>query len=169
MAVLKTKYDAEQTLTCTLASLASSTTKVAGRSSAAFDNTTTRALDCLLSGKITTGTSPTVNRTIQIWIYPEVDNGGSPAYPDVFDGTDANDTVTSENVRNSALRLAATINVDSNSNRTYGFGPVSIASLFGGVMPEKWGVWVVHDTGVALNSTGSNHALWVRPVWVETV
>ena len=169
MAVLKTKRDSEQTLTCTLASLGSSSTRVAGRSSAAIDDSTTRALDYLISGKITTGTSPVAGRLIQVWVYAEVDNGASPPYPDVFDGTDAADTVTSENMRNACLALGATIVVDSQSNRTYWFKPFSIAALFGGVVPERFGLWVVHDTNVALNSTGSDHALWARPIWVETV
>lgn len=167
MADIKIKYGTEVTLTCTLASLATSSTKVAGQESSVVDNTSTLALDYHLSGKITTGTSPTASRTIQVWVYAAVED--TPTYPDVFDGTDSAETVTSENVRNSALKLAATIVTDNTSNRTYWFGPVSVAALFGGACPYKWGVWVVHDTAVNLNSTGSNHALWAMPILAQTV
>lgn len=167
MADIKIKYGTEAALTCSVASLGSSSTKVDGRESTAVDNTSTLALDYLLAGKVTTGTSPTANRVIQIWVYAQVED--TPTYPDVMDGTDSAESVTSENVRNSAMRLAATIVVDSQSNRTYWFGPVSVASLFGGVCPPRWGIWVVHDTGVALNSTGNNHAFWHQPVLAQAV
>lgn len=164
---IKVKYGTEVTLTCDPSSLATSATKVAGRESTAVDNGTTLALDYLLGGKITTGTSPTVNKTIQVWVYAEVED--TPTYPDVLDGTDSAETITSENVRNSAMRLAASIVVDNTSNRTYWFGPLSVAALFGGACPDSWGIFVVHDTGVNLNATAGNHAFWARPVLAQTV
>lgn len=167
MADIKIKYGTEAALTCDPSSLATSSTRVAGRESTAVDNTSTLALDYLLSGKVTTGTSPTANRLIQVWVYAQLED--TPTYPDVFDGTDSAETVTSENVRNSALKLAATMVVDNTSNRTYWFGPVSVAALFGGTCPPRWGIWVVHDTAVNLNSTGSNHAFWYQPVLAQTV
>ena len=64
MATQKIGYNADAALTFTLASLASSASLVAGRESTAVDNGTTLAVDYLVSGKITTGTSPTANKTI---------------------------------------------------------------------------------------------------------
>ena len=55
--------------------------------------------------------------------------------------------------------------VDSTaSDRTYPFAPVSVAALFGGELPKQFLVFVVHNTGVALNGTGGNHVLSVTPV-----
>ena len=155
MATIKPAYTTSAAITITLASLATSSTRVAGRESTVVDNTSNLFLDCLVSGKVTTGTSPTSGKQIDVWVVASEDGTN---YPDVFDGTDSDETVTSENVRNSALRLAATAIVDSTSDRTYYIAPFSIAALYGGNMPRKWGLFVTHDTVANLNSTGSNHA-----------
>jgi hypothetical protein len=155
MATIKPAYTSSATITISPASLGSSATRVDGRESTAVDNTSNLFLDCLVSGKVTTGTSPTAGKQIDIWVYASEDGTN---YPDVFDGTDSAETVTSENVRNSALRLAATIIIDSTSDRAYYVAPFSIAALYGGTVPRKWGLFITHDTGVNLNSTAGNHA-----------
>lgn len=85
-------YSASNTIACTLTSLAHSSTQVAGRASAAIDNSTAGSLDRPISGKVTVGTSPTVNTTIEVWLIPQLADG---SWPDTFGGTDANVTVTS--------------------------------------------------------------------------
>lgn len=156
-------YGTDQALTITLASLASSSTRTAGRESTAVNNETTLYPDFMISGKITVGTTPTVNKQIDVWVYAEDGNG----YPDVFDGTDSDETVTSENVRNSTLKLLASIRVDNTSDRTYPFRCESLAALFGGNIPPKWGIFVAHDTGVNLNSTGGNHEIRYLPIYYQ--
>ena len=156
MADYKIKYAASATITCTLASLATSSSRTAGRESTAVDNTSNLYDDALLSGQVTTGTTPTAQKQIDVWIYSD---DGNDLYPDVLDGTDSNETITSENVRNGALKLALSLRVESTSDRIYYFRNISVAALFGGTMPRKWGVFIAHDTAVNLNSTGSNHEL----------
>lgn len=171
MADIKTKYPSTSSvaLTLTLASLASDTNLLAGRESTAVDNTTNLDVDHMLSGMITTGTTPTVSRTIEVWVYASFKTAsGTPTYPDVLDGTDSNETIVSTNVKNSALRLAAAITVDATSDRAYYFAPVSIAALFGS-MPKFWGAFVVHNTAVALNATGGNHVLEYERIQAQTV
>lgn len=171
MADIKTKYPATSSvaLTLGLASLASSTTLVAGRESTAVDNTTTLDLDHLVSGMITTGTTPTVSTTIEVWAYASFRTAaGVPAYPDVLDGTDSAETITSANVKSSMLRLVASFMVDATSDRAYYFAPVSIASLFG-AMPKFWGLFVAHNTVAALNATGGNHVIEYERVQAQTV
>jgi len=163
MANIKTEYGSSAALTCTLASLGSSSDWSAGRESTAIDNTTNKYLDALLSGLITTGTSPTVGTTIEVWAYGSL--ADTPTYGDVLDGTDSNETFTSVNVKLSILKLVTTITIDSTSNRGYYFGPTSLAMLFGGVLPKLWGGFVAHNTGVALNSTGGNHNITYTPVY----
>ena len=70
---------------------------------------------------------------------------------------------------NAAVRLVASMVVDATSNRSYYFGPVSIANLFGGTLPKFWGVYVAHDTAVALNATAGNHKLSYERVQGQTV
>jgi hypothetical protein len=160
MASRKIAYAASVDLTLTLASLGSSSTLVAGRESTAVDNSTNKYLDYLLAGLITTGTSPTDKKSIEVWVVPMLNDTD---YPDVFDGTDSAETVTSRDILFAHGRLAACIVTDANSNRGYYFGPVSVAALFGGRCPRKFVVFVVHDTGVALHATGGNHKVSVTP------
>jgi hypothetical protein len=158
------KRGSSGSMTITLASLATSATRVAGREGTAIA-TAEPAIDYQVGGKITTGTTPTVGKQIDIWVYASVTD--TPDYPDVFDGTDSAETVTSENVRNAALKHLHTIVVDATSDQAYWFGPLSIADLFGGHLPKHWGIFVTHDTAVNLNATGGNHVISYRPVYAN--
>lgn len=170
MADIKIKYPATSSVALTLgvASLASDTNLLAGRAATAVDNTTNVDSDHLVSGIVTTGTSPT-GGGIEVWAYASYKTAtGTPTYPDSITGTDAAKTVTSTNVKTSALKLVAYIAVDTTSNRAYPFAPVSIASLFGS-MPKFWGLFVVHNTGVALNATAGNHDFQYERIQAQTV
>ena len=172
MADIKSKYPSSSSvdLTCNLASLASNTAFVAGRASTAVDNTTNLDIDHLLSGKIRGGTTPTVSTQINIYAYANISSSaGTPTYPDSITGTDIAKTMTSANVMNSALKFVASITVDATTGRDYFFGPVSIASVFGGSLPKFWGVYVAHATVAALDSTAGNHVLSYERVQGQTV
>jgi hypothetical protein len=165
VADVKANYPAASDATITLASLASDTNLLAGRESTALDNSSNLYLDYLVSGKITTGTSPTTARSIQVFA---VGSWDGTTWPDVFDGTDSTETITSANHKNSICRFIAEMATDATSDRVYHFGPVSLASAFGGVMPVKVVFFVVHNTAVALNSTAGNHQIRIQPYY-ETV
>ena len=174
MADIKTSYPSTSSvdLTITLASLTTGASGVftAGCESDAVDNTTNLDLDHLVSGKITTGTSPTVSRSINVYAYANLSTAsGTPTYPDVLDGTDSAETFTSANVQNSAVKFVASMTVDATSDRAYYFGPVSVASLFGGVLPKFWGIYIAHDTAVNLNATGGNHKISYERIQGQTV
>jgi hypothetical protein len=165
MAVIQTLYPQSNAdtvaLTCTIAGLASTAAGIllAGRESTAVDNRTNRDLDHLIGGQITTGTSPTAGRVIEVWAYAANRIiSGTPTYPDVLTGSDAAATMTSLNVKNVAVRLVQSIQTDNTSDRPYPIPVASIAVLFGD-LPPFWGVFLTHDTGVNLNATGSNHYL----------
>ena len=161
---LDLQWAADVNLTITLASLATDANLLTGRESAAVvSSSQSFVTDFLLSGQVTAGTSPTADKQIQILVYAQIDD--TPTYPDFFDGTDSAETITSANVKTSAVRFAAIMPTDSTSDRNYPFGPISVAALFGGVLPERWGVFVTHNTAVNLNSTGSNHLIRAVPVY----
>jgi hypothetical protein len=163
MADIKIEYGTQEALAITLASLASSTSLLTGRESTAVNNATLKATDYLLSGKIRVGTTPTVNTRIEVWCVGQFE--ATPAWPDTFTGSDAGVTLTGDGIKASIVRWAANLQVDSTtSDRDYYFGPVSVRDLFGSI-PERFLLFVTHNTGVALNATGSNHALYVRPVF----
>jgi hypothetical protein len=158
----KLAYGSSSALTVTLGGLASSSTWLAGRESAAVDNTANLHLDYLLAGKIRVGTTPTASTEIRIYVVALMEDA---TWPDVFDGTDSAETVTSAGVGSGFLKFAAVMLCDATtSDRDYFFGPVSVASLFGGVCPKKFVVFVTHNTGVNLNATDGNHAIHVTPV-----
>jgi hypothetical protein len=173
MADIKVKYPSTSTtaLTISLGSLANDSTNfLAGQESTAVDNTTNLDLDHLLSGVVRAGTTPTSGNRIEVWVYAPIRiASGTPTYPDVFDGTDSAETATSRNVLFSALRLAHTIVVDATSDRDYFIPMTSIASLFGGQMPQFWGVFVVNGSGAALNATGGNHILHYNRIQAQSV
>lgn len=171
MADIKAKYPATGSIAITLAlaGLASDAALLAGRASAAIDNTANLDLDHLVSGMVTIGTTPTVSKTIEIWAYASFKSAaGVPTYPDAITGLDALKAITSANVKSSALRHMASIVIDAVSDRPYYFAPVSIAALFGS-MPKYWGLFVVHNAVAALHATAGNHAFEYERIQAQTV
>lgn len=151
-------YSATVSHTITLASLASDANLVAGRAGTAIDNKVTdQAIDSLVQGKVTTGTSPTASKQIEIWAYGSYDGTNFSAGAT---GSDANLTPQAKTLLK-RLEMIPTSNV---SNQAYAWGPFSIAQAFGGSMPSKWGIFVVHNTGVALHATGGNHFVAHVPI-----
>lgn len=156
--------DTQLTIGLATGPLASDPNLLAGRESSAFVfSTLDNVLDALISGKITTGTSPTVNKSIEVWVAGPIED--TPAWGDVLDGTDSNETITSTNVKNAYLKNVTIITVDATSDRTYPFGPFALAGLFGGRLPKQIVVFVVHNTGVALNGTAGNHEISIAPIY----
>jgi len=159
---IKLVYGTAADATITLASLATDSTKLTGRESTAIDNTSTLASDYLVSGKITTGTSPTTAKSIEVWVVPSWDG---TTWPDVFDGTDSAETITTQNHKDACCKLVAYLKTDNTSDRAYHFAGVSVAQLFGGSVPPKFAFFVTHDTAVNLNSTSGNHQVRVQPIY----
>jgi len=171
MAAIKNAYPVTSSVAVpiTLAALASDATLLVGRASTAVDNTVNLDLDHLVSGVITAGTTPTVSKEIQVWAWASFKTAaGVPSYPDSISGTDAAKTITSANIKFSALRPVATITTDATSDRAYHFAPVSIASLFG-AMPKFWGIFVTHSSVAALNATAGNHTIEYERIQAQTV
>lgn len=163
MADVKLSYPAASDITITLASLASDASLLAGRQSNAVDNSANLYLDYLVSGKVTTGTSPTTAKSIEVWAVGSWDGTN---WPDVITGSgDGAKTFTSSDIKAASCRLLGAMATDATSNRAYYFGPMSVAAAFGGTLPPKFVVFVVHSTAVALNSTAGNHQIRVQPVY----
>lgn len=143
-------------LTVTLASLASSTAGV-GRQSTLVDNSTTRYAQILVTVSIKVGTSPTAGKAI--YVYALRSNKDTTAIRD--DSAGASDAAWT--------RKTADYLYYPNSNRPSILycGSAATGDVFKGLFlldqpgPE-WGIGVVHDTGVNLDSTGGNHVCsWI--------
>lgn len=148
-------YGASATITVAPENIASSATFVAGVESAVIDNTSNKYVDALVGGRWTVGTTPTINTQALIYVF-SVQND-TPDYPDVFDGTGSAETLTSAGVGRGFLKLAAVIDVDATTSDRVYHVLFSVAQLFGGVMPLKWGLFITHNTGVNTNTTAGNH------------
>lgn len=161
---IKIKYGTSSTYTQGLASLASSTTLVAGWQTTVVDNTSTLADDYLVSGKITCGTTPTTGKQIEVWAFGDINTAG--AYQDNFGASSASVSVSFANLKPVEMRSVATWVLDSGATTgsVMYFNNVSLKSLFGYV-PGHHGLWIVQNTAVNLDATAGNHVLNYTPVF----
>lgn len=163
----KISYVASSAVTIALASLASSSTKLAGVESDLIDNSTNKYLDYGLAGKTTVGTTPTTAKSIDVTV---VGISNDTTWPDVFDGTGSAETVTTQEIKDNVCKPFQTLQiVSTTSDIAQPFGPGSVASRFGGVVPLKWVVFMAHDTVAALNATAGNHVVSITPSYITIV
>jgi len=149
---IKDKFGSSAALTISPASLASSTAGV-GRQSDIVDNSTARYGRLIIYAKITVGTTPTANRSIKFFLIRSDADSGTKHRTDGAGASDAGLTVKNAS-------MVGMIYVDAATSDT-GYYTEFVIDTPG---PE-WGIVIVHDTGVNLNATGSNH--WIRYIGVN--
>lgn len=143
MATTKVAYASSASLTITLNSLGNGS----ARESTAIDNSSNLYLDAHVRVSISAGS---VSGAPLVSVYAYGSEDGS-VYPDPVTGSDA--AITLENP--TVLRLATVIPTPT-SSKVYESDVISIARLYGGVLPRKWGLVVVNSTGASL--AGSNNS-----------
>lgn len=167
---VKTAYAASAAVTITLASLAASSTLLAGRESTAVDNgASVKYLDYHLAGNYKTAATNLQAGRIRTAVVGDRDD--TPTWPDVFDGTDSVETVTVQAMYDSICRVASDIITDA-TQRTWPYGPVSVASLFGGAIPDQFVVFVSHNAHTSTNAwsaTESDHAVKQTGIYATVV
>lgn len=157
MTTVNIAYATKATITCGVASLATSSSLVAGRESSQIDNSSNKYVDAMVNGYICVGTTPTAGKQIVVYIAGAQESFAT-AGVDVLDGTDSAETITSAGLGNAFLKIGAIITVDAaTSDIKYPFTISSVAAIFGGVMPKFWELFVAHNTVAALNATAGNH------------
>lgn len=159
MADITAKYGtSNQTITVTLASLTNNST----RASTYIDNSSNLFLDALVFLNIKTGASGTSSTGyVNIFAYGTSDGGSN--YTENATGSDAAITLVSP----TNLKLIGIINCVSNAT-TYKSGPLSVASAFSGVLPERWGIVVENKTGGTLDATEGNHLKIYQGVYAQS-
>jgi hypothetical protein len=152
------KYGTPVTLSVTnLQAQPTSADWTTGWTSPTIDNTTDLARDILIGANLYTGTSPTAGE-IRVYAYAALmDVSGTPTWPDILttgtEGTQsASAVVVDTEVLDSHLRLLWSSATDTSSDGPYPMPPTSIRSAFGSV-PQKFCLFVSHNTGVNLKST----------------
>lgn len=153
---IKLALAASAAYTITLASLATSSTWLTGRESDSVSNASNLYLEYGIGGKITTGTTPTIDTEIRIYVVGSTND--TPSWPDVFDGTDSAETVTNAELL-AAMALFASLTSSATSNIAVPIPFGGISYLFNGVLPTAHVLYVAHATAVNLNSTGGNHVI----------
>jgi hypothetical protein len=152
MTTYSVSYPSGGTLSCTLASLASSTT--VGRSSTPIDNTSNLYEDASVEVKLrTNGSTPTGDKASYIWLAASADGtnyGGSSAEAVGSDAAVTFDAPT--NLFGPFILSMPT------ASTTYRLIIPSVASVFG-FMPKKVCVITNNQTGNALDSTAGNHSI----------
>lgn len=155
MASVKIAYaaSANQTVTA-LDGLAASSTHVTGWESAEIDNTTNLYVDYLVSGKVTTESSGLSAGEIRWWIVPRMDDS---TYPGGFDGTASAETTPLDDANGTAsgARLGGVSVTDTTASQVYYMAPFSVATLFGGICPAKFVIFITQSTGTTIETTGN--------------
>ena len=137
----------------TLTGLLSSTT--VGNQSAPIDNTSNLYDDVQISAAFLTSNTASMTLPAQVFVYISASFDGSTYTQDANAIGATNTGYILDATTN--LKLAAVVNA-STAGKTYISGCGSLASLFGGIMPQKWVICVVNNTGQPL-STASGSTL----------
>lgn len=159
--------------TASLVSLATNATWSTGRGLSEIPNYNDRCVDRIISGKIRSGTTPTANTIIEIWLIPKLDEN---VWPDVFTGLEGGFTVTTRAILQNFGALLASVAVDTNTTgRDYPFWGTAMSAFSrapGGsifALPHSMQVFVTHNTGVNLNATVGTHVIGQTPVYKSIV
>jgi hypothetical protein len=157
VADVKTAYRASSNLTVTALNggIASSTTFVAGWTSATIDNSTNKDLDLLLSGKFVAESSGLTAGQIRVYVYVPLDDSN---YPDLFsagtEGTEGTCTLHDTELLDHALYLVWSAVTDTSASRVYNMPQTSLLTRLGFV-PQKCAVYVTHSMVAALETSGN--------------
>lgn len=159
MTTSKEQLTNNQTITITLASLASATY----RQSAAIDNTSNLFTNAASQLVIKTGASGT-SATGSLSVYAYASMNGGTNYSGGASGSDA--AYTADVTGNPNLFLLGNIAVSANAT-SYTFRGADIAAAIGYV-PSKWGIVVLNNTGHALDVTGGNFSAYFEGNTTQT-
>jgi len=128
------------------------------RESTAIDNSSNLYLDAHVRVSFSVGTVANEKRCL---VYAYGSEDGS-TYPDTVTGSDAAITLETPPV----IQLAFVVPTPT-SSKVYESDVFSIARLFGGVLPRKWGIVVANRSGAAL--AGSNNSASYTGVQLQSV
>jgi hypothetical protein len=166
---IKSKYGSLNTFTVTnLHSLASSSTREAGWTSASVANTSDLSLDYIISGTFTTHASNRQAGFIDVRVYSALN--AAVTWPDLFssgtEGTEGAATFHDTEQMISGSRLLTTIEVDNGASDVMTFPQLGIAALFRGILPTNFALFVGQNAATSTNAglAAAGSALFGIPV-----
>lgn len=152
MATATMNYGTPATLTWGMTNPSSDTNLLAGRESTAVNNSN-NAMDVIIGGHFAGPSSGAAAGVIEVYAYGSWDDG--TAWTAIITASDANLTLTATDKER--LKLLEVITTTTTTSDVYKWGPISLAQVFGGVLPERWGLWGVHDAGGALTTSTTKY------------
>lgn len=145
---VKLAYGSSSNLTVTnLHSLAASQTYIAGWESPLIDNTSNLYLDYRVTALLQVASSNNQAGALFLYLVGMLDDS---TWPDVFDGTESTETLTSVEIRDAICKLGAMTVVTNTASRSYYLDCPSVRQVFGGYLPKKF---VIYITGNATTTT----------------
>lgn len=145
MAIQTILYGARTTITLTLTSLANTS----ARASTVVDNTTNLYDDVIVFVQTKGQAGSTAG--LEFYLYA---SDGATLYADGATGTDA--AFTAANRKNSPLIDVVVLNTTTASPALLRRG---VAACFNGIMPPKWGLIAINNSGGALSATAGDHVI----------
>ena len=162
--LLSESLSAVTTFNITLNSLGGVTSAV-GRESTVVDNSTTKYLDAICQVNVATmGTAPTNDSAIYVYAY-----GANVSNNFTYPATGTDNAITL--VAPTCMPLVAVIPYAATTTASLHSSPFSIASAFGGALPNYWGIAVVNFCGSALSTDSATHPIganWVGLAYSST-
>lgn len=154
MADVKIAYSTVQTMTVTnLHSLANSAT--VGWQSGVVDNTSNLYEDALVQVVLDfANTAPANEKAAFVFAYAGLDT----TYSNPASGTEGSITIASIAGNPQSFKQIGTV-VYNTQDEVVETSPMSVAAVFGGVLPPKWGIIIINYSGAALASSG-NSVTW---------
>jgi hypothetical protein len=147
MADLKAKYgNSNQAITITINSLAND----AKRESLAVDNSVDGFLEALVQVKVATNTAADSAGDKSVYVYACATSDNGTSYSGNASGSDASFGADPQQISN--CRLMGVIYAPI-QNKIYESDLMSVASAFGGLLPQRWGIIVHNKTGQTLKSS----------------
>jgi hypothetical protein len=165
---IKPSYVASSAVTMTLASLAASSSLLAGRQSTAIDNTSNKYVNYFVTADIKAADANHFAGRIEFFVVGPKDDS---TWPDAFGATDAARSVTSDSIKNTICKPLAFIAGESTNDRVYPLGPVSVAAAFGAdIAPRKFLFWLTHTLHTSTNPiAASGHLVSILPYYFTSV
>jgi len=156
---IKMQYGTLTTVTVTLASLADGS----ARESTKSINSSDLFIDAMIYVAIKLGAgSPSGDKQINVYFYGSIDGTN---YTDNATGSDAAVTLrTPTNFFGPFI-----ISAPDSGALTYKVVIPSVASFFGGILPYCWGLVIDNQTGLTLDSTGTNHSVKYIGIYEQVV
>ena len=139
--IINAEHDLPIVMTATLASLADGNSR---QSSMVDNNDDSQIIQVFF--QVTTGTTPTVNKTIEFYLIKGDQHIAPNVRTDNAGASDADITIETASQVN-------VVTIDASSDKSY-YGSFLIRNP-----GASWGIAVKNNTDVALNSTGGNHQM----------